>query len=123
MLEGIRGLGGKHSLVLIEVDPDLERGGEAADGGVSCARGGDGQEIATNSGHSGDGCRGGGGVLKGRDLKIVTQSYLVIIDGIEGGYPSADGAHRGSLGGLNRGGADTIRGLDGNGGDVRAVAD
>ena len=123
MLEGIPGLGGKHSLVLIKVDPDLKRGGEAADGGVSCARRGYSQEVATNSGHSGDGCRGGGGVLEGGDLKIVTQSHLVIIDGIEGGDTSADGAHRGSLGGLNRGGADPIRGLDSNGGDVRAVAD
>ena len=56
MLEGIRGLGGEHSLVLIKVDPDLEGGGEAADGGVSRARRGYSQEVATNSGHSGDGC-------------------------------------------------------------------
>ena len=123
MLEGIRGLGGEHGLVLIKVDPDLKGGGEAADGGVSRARGGYSQEVATNSGHSGDGCRGGRGVLEGGDLKIVSESHLVIIDGIEGGDTSADGAHRGSLGGLNRGGADPIRGLGGGGGDVGAVAD
>ena len=109
MLEGIRGLGGEHSLVLIKVDPDLERGGEAADGGVSRARRGYSQEVSTNSGHSSNCCRGGGGVLEGSDLKIVTESHLVIIDGIEGGDTSADGAHRGGLGGLNRGGADPIR--------------
>ena len=123
MLEGIRGLGGEHSLILIKVDPDLEGGCEAADGGVSRARGGDGQEVATNSGHSGDCCRGGWGVLEGGDLKIISESHLVIIDGIEGGHSGADGANRGGLGGLHGGGADPIRGLDGGGGDVGAVAD
>ena len=77
MLEGIRGLGGEHSLVLIKVDPDLEGGGEAADGGVSRARSGDGQEVAANSGHSSNCCRGGGGVLEGGDLKIVSIGNLV----------------------------------------------
>ena len=123
MLEGIRGLGGEHGLVLIKVDPDLEGGGEAADRGVSRARGGDGQEVATNSGHSGDGCRGGGGVLEGGDFKIVSEGHLVIIDGIEGGDTSADGANGRGLGGLHGGGADPIRGLDGDGSDVGAVAD
>ena len=123
MLEGIPGLGGEHGLVLIKVDPDLERGGEAADRGVSRACSGDRQEVATNSGNSGDCGRGGGGVLEGGNLKIVSERHLVIIDGTEGGHPGADGADRGGLGWLNRGGADPIRGLDGGGGDVGAVAD
>ena len=90
-----RGCGhrGLDRLISVKVDPDLEGGGKAADGGVSRARGGDGQEVATNSGHSGDCCRGGGGVLKGGDLKVVSEGDLVIIDGIEGGHPGADGAH------------------------------
>ena len=123
MLEGICGLGGEHGLILIKVDPDLEGGGEAADRGVSRARSGDGQEVATNSGNSGDCGRGGGVVLEGGNLKIVSEGHLVIIDGTEGGHPGADGAHRGGLDGLNRGGADPIRGLGGGGGDLGAVAD
>ena len=118
MLEGIRGLGGEHSLILIKVDPDLEGGGEAADGGVSRARGGDGQEVATNSGHTGNCCRGGWGVLEGGDLKIVSERHLVIIDGIEGGHPGALRPDGGGLGGVGGRGADTVRGLD-RGGDVR----
>ena len=93
MLEGASVLGVEHGLVLIKVDPDLEGGGEAADGGVSRARGGDGQEVATNSGHTGNGCRGGWGVLEGGDLKIISESHLVIINGVEGGHAGADGAN------------------------------
>ena len=123
MLEGIRGLGGEHGLVLIKVDPDLEGCGEAADRGVSRASSGDRQEVATNSRNSGDCGRGGGVVLEGGNLEIVSERHLVIIDGIEGCHPGADGAHRGGLGGLHGGGADPIRGLGGGGGDVGAVAD
>ena len=122
MLEGIPSLGGEHGLILIKVDPDLEGGGEAADRGVSRAYRGDRQEVATNSGNSSDCGRGGGGVLEGSNLQIVSERHLVIIDGIESGHPGADGAHRCGLGGLNRGGADAIRGLDGGGGDEGAVA-
>ena len=123
MLEGISGLGGEHGLVLIKVDPDLERGGEAADRGVSRACSGDRQEVATNSGNSGDCGRGGGGVLESGNLKIVSKGHLVIIVDIKSGHPSADGANRGGLGGVNRGGADPIRGLGGDGGDDGAEAD
>ena len=110
-------------LVRVEVDPDLEGGGEAAGCGVSRASRGGSPEVAAHAGHPGNGSRGGGGGLERGDLKIVSIGHLVTLSGAEGGHPSALGANVGCLGGLGRGAAHPVRGLDSGGGDVGAVAD
>ena len=105
------------------MDPDLEGGGEAAGGGM----GGGGRrgrpEVAAHSGHSSNGGGGGGVGLQGGDLQVVSEGNLGRLDGIESGHPCALRPDVGSLGGLNGGASETIRGLDGGGGDVGAVAD
>ena len=85
--------------------------------------GGGGPEVAAHSGHSSDGGGGGGGGLQGGDLQVVSEGNLGRLDGIESGHPCALRPDGGGLGGVHRGAADTIRGLDGGGGDVGAVAD
>ena len=105
------------------MDPDLEGGGEATGGGVGRGRSGDGPEVAAYSRHTVDVSRGGGVVLEGGDLEIVTIGHLTALGGAEGGDASAHRADRGGLGGIQGGAANPVRGLDGGGGDVGAVAD
>ena len=105
------------------MDPDLEGGGEAAGGGM----GGGGRrgrpEVAAHSGHSSDGGGGGGGGLQGGDLQVVSVGDLAPLGGAEGAQFGALSANGGSLGRLNGGAPEAIRGLGGGGGDVGAVAD
>ena len=114
---------GEQGVVLVKVDPDLEGGGEAAGGGVRRSGGGGSPEVATHARHPGDCGRGGGSGLERGNLKIVSEGNLVTLSGAEGGHPGALGANIGCLGGLSRGAAHPIRGLDSGGGDVGAVAD
>ena len=114
---------GEQGVVLVKVDPDLEGGGEAAGGGVGRGGGGGSPEVAAHTGHPGDGGRGGGGGLERGDLKIVSISHLVTLSGAEGGHPGALRANGRCLGGLDGWATHPIRGLDGGGGDVGAVAD
>ena len=82
-----------------------------------------GQEGPAHSGHSRDGGGGGGGGLQRGDLQVVPEPHLHGLVGVEGGHPGALRPDGGGLGGVVGRGADTIRGLDGGGGDVGAVAD
>ena len=116
------GDGGEHDLVRVEVDPDLEGRGEAAGGGVGGPCGGRSPEVAADPGDSVDVSGGGGGGLQGGDLQIVSEGNLGRLNGIESGHPCALRPDGGGLGGVHGGAADTIRGLDGGGGDVGAVA-
>ena len=113
----------EHRLVGVKVDPDLEGGGEAADGGVGGGGRRGRQEAAAHSGHPGDGGGGGGGGLQGGDLQVVPEPHLHGLVGVEGGHPGALRPDGGGLGGVIGRGADTVRGLDRGGGDVGAVAD
>ena len=112
-----------HHIILVKVDSDLEGLGEAAGGGVSCSCGGGRPEVAADPGDSVDlsGCGWGG--LQGSDLQVVSVGDQGRLAGIDGGHTSTHGAHSGGLGGVQGRGADTIRGLGGGRGDVRAVAD
>ena len=85
--------------------------------------GGGGPEVAAHSGHSSDGGGGGGGGLQGGDLQVVSVGDLAPLGGAEGAQFGALSANGGSLGRLNGGAPDAIRGLGGGGGDVGAVAD
>ena len=112
---------GEQGVVLVEVDPNLEGGGKAAGSGVGGGPCGGGPEVAAHSGHSSDGGGGGGGGLQGGDLQVVSVGNLVPLDGIYSGHPGALRPDVGSLGGLNGGASDTIRGLRCS--DEGAVAD
>ena len=87
------------------------------------AGGGGGPERAADPRHPGDGCGGGGRRLQSGDLEIVSETFLVSLNCVEGGHSSALGPDIGFLRGIIRRGSDTIRGRDGGGGDVGAVAD
>ena len=80
---------GEQGVVLVKVDPDLERGGEAAGGGVSRASRRGSPEVATDSRHSSNCCGGGGSSLESGNLKIVSIGHLVTLSGTKGGDSSA----------------------------------
>ena len=113
----------KYSLIAVKVNPDFERGGEAAGGGVGRAGGGGGPEGAADPRHPGDGGGGGGRGLQSGDLEIISETFLTCLRAAEGGHPGALGPDIGFLCGVIRRGSDTIRGRDGGGGDDRTVAD
>ena len=117
------GHGGEDDLIRVKVDPDLEGGGVAAGGGVGRGGRGGGPEVAADSRHAVNVSRGGGGVLEGGDLEIVTIGHLAALGGAEGGDASAHGADRGGLGGVQGGAPHPVGGLGGGRGDVGAVAD
>ena len=110
-------------LVRVKVDPDFEWGGEAAEGGMGRAWRRGRPDVAAYPWHPSDGGGGGGCSLQGSDLKIISLTSLVSLDGIEGGHPSTLRPYAGLLCGVIRWGANTIWGLDGGGGEFWAVAD
>ena len=105
------------------MNSDLERGGETAGGGVSCAGRGGGPEGAAYPRHTGDGGGSSGRGLKSSNLKIVSETFLICLRATEGGHPGALGPDIGFLCGVIRRGPDTIRGGDSGGGDDGTVAD
>ena len=117
------GHGGEDNLICVKVYPDFEGGGVAAGGCVGRGRGGGRPEVAADSRHTIDVSGGGGRILEGGDLEVVSIGHLATLGGAEGGDASTHGAHGGGLGGVQRGASDAIRGLGGGGGDVGAVAD
>lgn len=102
-------------LISVKVDPDFERGGEAAGGGVGRAVLRGGPEGAADPRHPGDGGGGGGRSLQGGDLEIISKTHLLCLSGAEGGHPGALRSNIGFLRGVIRRDSDTIRGRDGGG--------
>ena len=105
------------------MNPDLERGGEAAGGGVGRAGRGGGPEGAAYPRHPSDGGGSSGCSLQSGDLKIVSETFLICLRATEGGHPGALGPDISFLSGVIRRGPDTIRGGDSGGGDDGTVAD
>ena len=105
------------------MNPDFERSGETAGGGVGRAGGGGGPEGAADPRPPSDGCGGGGRRLQSGDLEIISETNLTCLRAAEGGHPGALGPDIGFLSRISRRGPDTIRGRDGGGGDVGTVAD
>ena len=114
---------GEDNLICVKVDANLEWGGIAAGGGVGSGSGGSGPEVATDSWDTIDVSRGCGGVLERSNLKIISIGHLWALSWAESGDACTHRAHRGSLGRVQGGAPNPIRGLSGGGGDVGAVAD